>query len=82
MGKFTASNTITCTPSGLLKNLWLTTADSASYAAAGDLFSAGMFIYSSAVGAAWTGGSRLFDQNNPAIWNVVSGELTTIFEFC
>ena len=82
MGKFTASNTITCTPSGLLKNLWLTTADSASYAAASNTFSAGMFIYSSAGGAAWTGGSRLFDQNNPAIWNVVSGELTTVYQFC
>ena len=82
MGKFTASNTITCTPSGLLKNLWLTTADSASYAAASNTFSAGMFIYSSAGGAAWTGGSRLYDANNPAIWNVVSGELTTVYQFC
>ena len=82
MGKFTASNTITCTPSGLLKNLWLTTADSASYAAAGNTFSAGMFVYSSAGGAAWTGGSRLFDSNNPAIWNVVSSELTTVYQFC
>ena len=82
MGKFTASNTITCTPSGLLKNLWLTTADSASYAAASNTFSSGMFVYSSAGGAAWTGGSRLYDANNPAIWNVVSGELTTVYQFC
>ena len=82
MGKFTASNTITCTPSGLLKNLWLTTADSASYAAASDTFNAGMFVYSSAGGAAWTGGSRLYDGNNTAIWNVVSGELTTVYQFC
>ena len=82
MGKFTASNTITCTPSGLLKNLWLTTADSASYAAASNTFSSGMFVYSSAGGAAWSGGSRLYDANNPAIWNVVSGELTTVYQFC
>ena len=82
MGKFTASNTIVCTPTGSLKNLWLTTADSASYAAASNTFNAGMFIYSSAVGAAWTGGSRLYDGNNTAIWNVVSGELTTVYQFC
>jgi hypothetical protein len=82
MGKFIASNTITCTPISPLKNLWLTTADSASYSAASNTFSAGMFLYSSAVGTAWSGGSRLFDQNNPAIWNVVSGELTTVYQFC
>jgi len=82
MGKFIASNTIVCVPTTPLKNLWLTTADSASYAAAGNIFNAGMFLYSSAAGGTWTGGSRLYDANNPAIWNVVSSELTTVFSFC
>lgn len=82
MGKFIASNTITCTPTTPLKNLWLTTADSASYIAASSTFSAGMVLYSSALGAAWSGGSRLYDANNPAIWNVPSSTLTTVFSFC
>ena len=82
MGKFVASNTIVCVPTTPLKNLWLTTADSASYVAASNTFSAGMVLYSSAGGAAWSGGSRLYDANNPAIWNVVSSELTTVFSFC
>ena len=82
MGKFIASNTITCTPTSPLKNLWLTTADSASYVAASNTFSAGMVLYSSAGGAAWSGGSRLYDANNPAIWNVPASTLTTVFSFC
>jgi len=82
MGKFVASNTIVCAPTTPLKNLWLTTADSASYVAASNTFSAGMVLYSSAAGATWIGGNRLYDANNPAIWNVVSGELTTVFQFC
>ena len=82
MGKFVASNTIVCAPTTPLKNLWLTTADSASYAAAGNIFNAGMFLYSSAAGGTWTGGSRLYDANNPAIWNVPASTLTTVFSFC
>jgi len=41
-----------------------------------------MILYSSAGGNAWTGGSRLYDANNPAIWNVSTGTLTTVYQFC
>jgi hypothetical protein len=82
--KFTSTGTLTCTPTGNLKNVYMNLSDKNAYIAAGNTLFAGLTLYRDATGLGWdNANSRIYDRNNTTIWNVSpSGVITTVRSLC
>jgi len=84
-GNFFGSNTITCTPSSPVVNVYLNGTDYTTWLGNGNVIATGMTIYSSAgVLASYT---RLYDPTPsgialPTIFNLSSGIVGTVFSSC
>ena len=81
IGKYTSSNTIQCTPSGSLVNMYLNYTDYTAYVAAGNQLATGMTLYSNDTGTVIST-TRVYDPATTNIFRVSSGVIGTVYQGC
>jgi hypothetical protein len=84
VGRYRSGTSVSCTTGGTNQFIYLNSTDYATYVSNGNLLSTGMILFSSSTGTSWNTSSypQVYDISNLVVWNVVSGVLDSINQYC